>query len=227
MPSESAPPDTASGRSAPPATNRVPRTVRKAASRARILAAAARQLRIGGLSGTDVAGVMQAAGLSHGALPVHFGSKADLVAQALRSAMAETRPRWVEPAPTDSWSARLQWLANRYLTRTHRDDPGTGCALAALGGETAMHRPALGAAYTHELWLTAAAIAGGGTDEQVDEALALVAICTGGLTLARAVEDEDLSRRILRVCRAAAGRLAAGPAGASSRDDHHSTRPGA
>ncbi len=227
MPSESAPPDTAPGRSAPAAPGRVPRTVRKAASRARILAAAARQLRIGGLSGTDVAGVMQAAGLSHGALPVHFGSKADLVAQALRSAMAETRPRWIEQAPTDNWSERLQWLANRYLTRTHRDDPGAGCALAALGGETAMHKAQLGAAYAHELRLTAAAIAGGGTDEQVDDALALVALCAGGLTLARAVEDEALSRRILRVCRAAAGRLAAGAACANSRDDHHSILPGA
>lgn len=211
------------------------RAERKAASRARVLAAAARQLRVGGIAGTDVAGVMQAAGLSHGAFPVHFASKAAMVAAAVHAAMAETRPRWLEQAPTDDWSHRLQWLAHRYLTRAHRDDPGTGCALAALGGEAAMHPVQLADAYTDELRRTIAALgatAPGGapdTDEtpaRTDEALALMALCVGGLTLARAVNDEALSRRILRVSRMAAARLAAGAPAAMSPDDNHSNSPG-
>lgn len=213
------------------------RAGRKAASRARVLAAAARRLRAGGIAGTDVAGVMQAAGLSHGAFPVHFGSKSELVAEALHAAMDETRPRWIEQAPTDDWSARLQWLANRYLTRAHRDEPATGCALAALGGEAAIHPAQLAAAYTDELQRTVAALAGrsphavrqaGDLDdaERTDEALALLALCTGGLTLARAVNDEALSRRILRVSRMAAVRLAGGGLSPDSPDPDHSNPRG-
>jgi TetR/AcrR family transcriptional repressor of nem operon len=40
-----------------------------------------------------------------------------------------------------------------------------------------------------------------------DDALAFLALCVGGLQMARAIDDEELSQRILRVCRAAAAEL--------------------
>jgi TetR/AcrR family transcriptional repressor of nem operon len=42
-----------------------------------------------------------------------------------------------------------------------------------------------------------------------DRALALMAQCVGGLMLARAVKDEELSNRILKACRQAAAKVCA------------------
>jgi len=41
----------------------------------------------------------------------------------------------------------------------------------------------------------------GGSAERLDDAIALMTICVGGMALARAVDDEDFSARILRVAR--------------------------
>ena len=46
------------------------------------------------------------------------------------------------------------------------------------------------------------------TTMRLDDAIALMAVCVGGIALARAVADPKLSSRILRVAREAAAKLA-------------------
>jgi TetR/AcrR family transcriptional repressor of nem operon len=68
-------------------------------------------------------------------------------------------------------------------------------------------RPTTFACYERELRGSLAAICDD-DDDRLDEAIALMSVCVGGMALARAVDDREFSDRILRVARAAAAELA-------------------
>lgn len=181
----------------------------KQESQDRILDAAARRLRQEGLTGAGIAAVMRDAGLTHGAFYSHFDTKDELAGAAFAHAIGTGRPRWIKPAHGESWRARLTGLAKRYLTPAHRDDLATSCAFAALGSEAARGSDEFRAAYERELRTSLSAICGDDTDpERFDEAIALMALCVGGMTRARAVADPEFSARILHCARAAAATVA-------------------
>ncbi|HEX8930940.1 MAG TPA: TetR/AcrR family transcriptional regulator, partial [Actinomycetota bacterium] len=83
----------------------------------------------------------------------------------------------------------------------HRDEPGQGCALAALGCEIPRQPPAVRRAFTEGLQATVERIARllpeGRRRAREEEALAVTAALVGALVLARAVDDPALSERIL------------------------------
>src|SRR5689334_10411159 len=99
-----------------------------AENRGRILTEAARLFRERGLSGVGVDALTEAAGLTHGSLYSQFGSKERLAAEALSHALAGSFARM---GSTDT----LAGYVAHYLSAEHRDAPGGGCALAALGCE--------------------------------------------------------------------------------------------
>jgi TetR/AcrR family transcriptional repressor of nem operon len=103
-----------------------------AQNRERILDAAAQLFRERGFEGIGVADMMKVAGLTHGGFYGHFSSKEDLIAEAAARALKRSLALWsklAERAPRDPLSA----IAGAYLTSRHRDNPGAGCLLAALG----------------------------------------------------------------------------------------------
>ena len=101
-------------------------TKEKAAeNRERILRVAARLIRERGIAGVGVDALADAAGLTHGSLYSQFGSKEKLAAEALSVALAGN----VETLE----SLGLAAYTREYLSTKHRDAPGEGCALAALG----------------------------------------------------------------------------------------------
>ncbi len=113
-------------------------------NRRRILEAAGRLFRERGFSAVTVAEVMEAAGLTHGGFYGHFASKEDLAAQALAQALA--------PAPREPGTAPdLAGFVAAYLSAAHRDRPGSGCALAALGSEAARQPAPVRRAFTEGL----------------------------------------------------------------------------
>jgi TetR/AcrR family transcriptional repressor of nem operon len=175
----------------------------------RILDAAARRLREEGLEGTAIVPVMRDAGLTHGTFYSHFSSKEDLASAAFGRAIATGRPHWIKPSRGESWAARLTSLAKRYLTTAHRDDLSTSCGFATLSSDAAHATDAFRASYEHELRVSLSAICDGDqSDDRLDDAIALMAVCVGGMSLARAVTDPRFSARILRVARDAAAKLA-------------------
>src|ERR1700691_1434809 len=100
--------------------------------RERIIEAASSLFRAKGFGGIGVADIMKAADLTHGGFYGHFASKDDLVAQASRRTAARAAANWqrvVADAPGQPYAALLR----HYLTPRHRDEPGHGCAFAALG----------------------------------------------------------------------------------------------
>jgi TetR/AcrR family transcriptional repressor of nem operon len=180
-------------------------TKEKAAeNRARILAAAARLFRERGLSGVGVDALGEAAGMTHGSLYSQFGSKESLAAEALTEALARSAGKAVleDAAPGEG---TLRGFVARYLSARHRDEPGQGCALAALGCEIPRQPPAVRRAFTEGLRATVGRIARllpkGRRQAQEEEALAVMASLVGALVLARAVDDPALSERILAAAR--------------------------
>jgi TetR/AcrR family transcriptional repressor of nem operon len=168
-----------------------------AANRARILDEAARMIREAGIAGTGVDAITRAAGLTHGSLYSQFGSKEQLVAAALEAASAASGARQERDLAPGGGIGRF---AARYLSPQHRDGPGQGCALAALGSEAARQGEAVRDAYTAGLRSMAARLAAAmpeGTPAPEDRALAAAATLVGALVLARAVDDPVLSDRIL------------------------------
>jgi TetR/AcrR family transcriptional regulator, transcriptional repressor for nem operon len=189
--------------------------MRKAGTRARakqesldkILDAAARRIREEGLDGAAIVPVMRDAGLTHGAFYSHFPNKDDLANAAFSRAITTGRAHWIKPRRGESWRERFTGLGKRYLTTAHRDDLSTSCGFAALSSDAAHASDEFRACYEHELRGSLAAICDG-EDERLDDAIALMTVCVGGMALARAVTDPKFSNRILRVAREAAAKLA-------------------
>src|SRR5258707_7472979 len=116
----------------------------KAETHTRIVSVAAKRFRDLGLEGIGVADVMKEAGLTVGGFYKHFGSRDELVVEALATAFQDL-DRWEEHTDT------LTKLLENYLSEEHRDAPGTGCALGALLGDMSRARRSAEAVYTARL----------------------------------------------------------------------------
>jgi len=176
----------------------------------RILEAGSKRVRLEGLNGSAIVPIMRDAGLTHGAFYAHFADKGALTIACFVHAIETGRTRWIGNDKDETWCDRLKRLAKRYLTKAHRDDLATGCAFAALESDAARSSAEFRDAYEQQLRKSLAAIcepfeASSNNAEHLDDAIALMALCIGGLSLARAVNNEDFSDRILRACRNAAG----------------------
>ncbi len=166
-----------------------------AETRRRIVTAAAGEFREHGIVATGLADLMQAAGLTHGGFYKHFESKDQVVAEACAEAvrvLLET----LEAAPS-------QGLAlGSYLSTRHRDDPATGCPLAALGSELARSDKKTRAVATEGFLRLVDALAekSGKVPPELARQRALVAVSTmiGAVTMSRVVTDPELSAEILR-----------------------------
>ena len=167
-----------------------------AENRARILTEAARLFREHGLSGVGVDALTDAAGLTHGSLYSQFGSKERLAAEALSHAQTASSARMSSARTLDDY-------VTRYLSADHRERRGDGCVMAALASEI----PRQGAAIRHNFTDAIRAVTRQitnlmpGRHKSEDEALAIAATMVGALTLARAVDDPELSDRILAAAR--------------------------
>jgi TetR/AcrR family transcriptional repressor of nem operon len=191
--------------------------------RDRIIDAAGALFRAKGFGGIGVADIMKAADLTHGGFYGHFASKEDLVAQASRRTMARAVANWtklVEAAPDSPYAALLE----HYLSPKHRDDPGKGCAFAALGNDAARSGKVVRKAFAEGLAplidILAQSIPGKSASRKSipdkskaarrRKAVAAMATLVGALTLARAVEGTPLSDEMLEAAHrelAAAARL--------------------
>ena len=106
---------------------------RKDASRRRIMEVAAERFRGDGIAASGLASVMSDAGLTNGAFYPHFESKDDLIRESVAAAMDGQTNRLQNALTTGG----LETILQAYLSATHRDNPGQGCALAALLPELA------------------------------------------------------------------------------------------
>jgi len=167
--------------------------------------AAARLLRERGPEGTSISDVMGEAGLTNGAFYAHFPSKKALLIEAMHRAIDLEQEPYRTLASLPPGREWLDLLAHAYLSRTHRDMDDAGCPIPRIASDLGRADAETREAFEADLRKMATYLADGLGD--VDDfptekrALATMALCVGGLALARAVPDEAFSDEILQACR--------------------------
>lgn len=174
-----------------------------AKTRQRIVEVASEAIRSRGIEATGVAEIMAAAGLTHGGFYRHFGSKEELVTEAIalsRNDYFAGTLRAAEQGP----EALLKHF-QEYVAPVHRDDLGSGCPLAANGSElvrsdaTTRHN----ATEAFRVWFGKAApyMRSQGDASKTEMAISVVTNMIGALTMSRIVDDPALSDQILEATR--------------------------
>jgi TetR/AcrR family transcriptional regulator, transcriptional repressor for nem operon len=190
----------------------MPRVSRKQAEQNRqdVIDAASRLFREHGIDGVSVPAVMAEAGLTHGAFYGQFDSKEALAEAACARAFEQSRQIYAEIDARhggDIEAVRTEFI-KRYTAKSHRDQPGHGCLVAALGGDIA--RPEMEGRVRSTFAAGVASMV-----ERVQsllvprkkkkatrqEALAAVATLVGGLVLARATRGHEISDEMLAAVR--------------------------
>lgn len=170
----------------------------KEESRMRIVDAAGRGFRRQGFGGVGVDGLAREAGVTHGAFYGHFGSKAEAFRAAVVAGLRELRAgvELLRDAAGRGW---VDAFVAFYMGQKRTCEPGLACTLPSLSPDVERADTETREAYQEELTAIVRAISGGlpGSPEQTEtKAWALMALLAGGVTLARAVPDPELSERI-------------------------------
>jgi TetR/AcrR family transcriptional repressor of nem operon len=171
-------------------------------NRARIVETASTLFRERGYDGVSVADLMAAAGFTHGGFYKHFGSKADLMAEAAASGFAQSV---ANIAGVDAAS-----FIKEYVSRQHRDALGKGCTLAALSGDAARQPESIRKAFASGIESQLAtleredgSLSQSAKREARVQRIDTLAHVVGALVLSRACPDDSpLADEILEVCRA-------------------------
>jgi len=173
----------------------------KQQTRERIIGAAARLFNRRGFAEVAIGEIMSAAGLTHGGFYRHFSSKEELYAEAVRYFLQKEVPaRWQKGSAGGRMfdPAFAKFVVDAYLSREHLEDVDGSCPLVGLSSDVARSSSAVKAAYRDVaesmIEVFKANLKGRGAR---DEAIVLVALCVGGMVLARALDDRDLANDFL------------------------------
>ncbi len=172
----------------------------KAASHDRILDIAAARIRRDGIDGLAVAELMKEAGLTHGGFYRHFDSREHLVAEAAQRALTQGSA-WTIAAAKLGGQRGYAALVDGYLSTWHRDHPESGCGLAGVAADVARADGPARGSYTRQVQECLAVLADliGNPDREAGEreAVLTLSVLVGAISMARAVDDPDLSQQIL------------------------------
>ncbi|WP_174824038.1 TetR family transcriptional regulator [Pseudomonas protegens] len=172
------------------------------ANREHIVETASELFRERGFDGVGVSDLMAAAGFTHGGFYKHFGSKADLMAEASACSLAKSL--------AGVQALDVPGFIDVYVSREHRDGRGSGCTMAALCGDAARQSEDVKATFAEGVEHTLQtlgdkyptrpdALAGEGRKKMID----LLSRAVGAIMLSRACPDDSaLANEILEVCRA-------------------------
>jgi TetR/AcrR family transcriptional regulator, transcriptional repressor for nem operon len=177
----------------------------KARIHRRIVKNASRQLRAKGLNGPAVATVMKASGLTHGGFYRHFGSRDDLVVEAIEESLQELRDRLIAAAkdaePGEGWKA----MVRSYLSLERCDHLDDGCPIAALAPDIARTRPVMkqrsSAAILRFRQELLPFMPGKDAEAKATNFLAIISSMVGTIAIARTMPDPTVRRRILNCVR--------------------------
>ena len=179
----------------------------KDASRRRIMEVAGERFRSDGIAASGLAAIMSDAGLTNGAFYPHFKSKAELVRESLAAAMDDQGNLMQELTSGGGLEAAIA----TYLSAEHRDNPATGCTLAALLPELAREPTETRSHWAERFLATIKQFASELPPQALDaeaKAISIYATLIGALQLARVVKGTPLSDRIMAAGADAARALA-------------------
>ncbi|MBI6954820.1 TetR/AcrR family transcriptional repressor of nem operon [Pseudomonas sp. TE6288] len=174
---------------------------KKSKTRQRILDAARSALVQQGPADPSVSQVMGAAGLTVGGFYAHFDSKDELMLEAFSQLLAERRALLAQLDPALDGTERRALVAAFYLSRKHRDAEVQACPIPNALSEMQRLPDAFRDVLAEHIELMTAQMVD--RPEDIDKALADFALMVGGLAVARALGDGELSDRILRAAKSA------------------------
>ncbi|ROM67504.1 TetR family transcriptional regulator [Pseudomonas brassicacearum] len=170
-------------------------------NRAHIVETASRLFRERGYDGVGVADLMAAAGFTHGGFYKHFGSKADLMAEAAACGFSQSL--------TNNAGMGARAFFDLYVSRDHRDSRDAGCTMSALCGDAARQSTEVKTTFAEGIENILDALGREGVQQsEVDQQairakmLDTLAHAVGAVMLSRACPDDSpLADEILEVCR--------------------------
>jgi len=172
------------------------------ANREHIVETASELFRERGFDGVGVSDLMAAAGFTHGGFYKHFGSKADLMAEASACSLAKSL--------AGVKALDVPGFIDVYVTREHRDGRGSGCTMAALCGDAARQSDDVKATSAECVEHTLQTLGDkyptrpdAAPEEGRRKMIDLLSRAVGAIMLSRACPDDSaLADEILEVCRA-------------------------
>ena len=174
-------------------------------TREKILESARRLFNRNGYSGVSIEEIMSHAGLTHGGFYRHFSGKDELYAAAVRQFLCKKTPApWQKPRkPSAVTKPRAQRIVDAYFSRGHFDDRDGCCPLIGMGSDVQRGGEEVKAAYQEVVEQMVKVFHDHLKGPRArDRALALVALCVGGMVLARSVGDPDLAGDFRRAAHA-------------------------
>jgi TetR/AcrR family transcriptional repressor of nem operon len=170
-------------------------------TRARIVVSARKLFNRFGFDSVSVQQIMTGAGLTHGGFYRHFASKSDLYAEVMQCFF--TDPKW-----NNSWKgvkidltaadAGAQ-IVRAYLSQQHLNEVENCCPMVALPSDVARSnenaKRAFQAVFEAMVVLLQQSSAANGRSSRTS-ALAIAALCVGGMVVARASEGRSLANEL-------------------------------
>ncbi|PDT24932.1 TetR/AcrR family transcriptional regulator [Rhizobium hidalgonense] len=178
----------------------------KQRTQAKVITAAGQVFRKEGYGGAGIDALTKAAGVTNGAFYGHFRSKSEAFRVTVLAGLEELR-LGISALRAQHKRGWLKTFVNYYLGYKRTCDLGESCALPTLSADVMRTDNETRDAYTEKLERLIAEIAAGLPDapdapegsSREDRAIVLLALLTGGVTLARAVSNPALSEKIARL----------------------------
>lgn len=163
----------------------------RAETRNRILYSAGELFTEKGFSGVSIDQVMASAGLTRGAFYAHFNSKRELYAEAIvfrAQQMGEKHP------------SNADALIRGYLSTEHLSQEKGGCPLAFLVSDIGQQDQLIRESYTSIFKELAKKVADSSHQPMDASTLRIMVLMVGGVAVAKALNDPDLSLAVLEAC---------------------------
>jgi TetR/AcrR family transcriptional repressor of nem operon len=168
--------------------------------RRKIVDSARRLFNQDGFERVSVDSIMAHAGLTRGGFYSYFGSKSDLYAEVMRCFF--TDPEWEHRWAGVEFNAAAEagpQIVRAYLSRGHFDDVENSCPLIALPNDVARSDATVKAAF-ETVFKAMVALLGrdvrNNTQSRENAAMAIAALCIGGMVVARSMNDPALGDRL-------------------------------
>jgi TetR/AcrR family transcriptional repressor of nem operon len=180
-------------------------------TREKILESARRLFNRKGYFGASIEEIMNDAGLTHGGFYRHFAGKGELYAAAVRQFHCKKKPAaWQKQRePRAVTKPCAQRIVDAYFSREHFEDREGCCPLLGTASDVQRGGEAVMGAYQEVVEQMVKVFQDHLNEPRPrDRALALVALCVGGMVLARNVGDPALANDFRRTAHAEVLRIA-------------------
>jgi AcrR family transcriptional regulator len=182
-------------------------------SKSKIVEAARILFNVHGFEKVTIDMVMAKAGMTRGGFYKHFKSKEALYSVAVESFLMGRGAVWREEAgidPTNLTPEMAQHMLDSYLSEKHLGDVENQCPMIALPSDVARGTPDIQKAYQDLLismvWLFETSQPDEAPEKR-QRALAMAALCVGGMVLARSIPDGVLAKEVRAAAYSAASDL--------------------